>query len=162
MAKPSIFGRSLRFLRKLRKTCLLILYSSCFAVRVHNISLRIAIASSLLFSFENFQMSHTSSFVMPPINTFHSYLYISHPLTTWVLLSSCGPHGHIIVVMFSFPRRWNILFFVLASPSVFRKIAVSAFSLWPLGSADTFAFKVLPSTASVYLCLIMLFLHRLY
>ena len=50
-------------------------------------------------------MSHTSTFIMPSINTSHSSLYISHPFTMWVLLSSCGPHGHIIVGMFSSSRR---------------------------------------------------------
>ena len=67
---PQTFGRSWRILFKLHIDCLPILFWSCFAVCGYNLSLRIAIVSPPHPSLRNCKMSHTSSFVMPPPNTF--------------------------------------------------------------------------------------------
>ena len=108
-ATPSKHGRSLRIFCKLHIDCLLFLSSSGLVVCGHNLYLRISIVSSVLSSLQNYSVLQTSYFLMPPVNTFPSSLYISHSLTLWFLLLIVGPQGHIIAATCSSSRGLEYL-----------------------------------------------------
>ena len=163
IATPQKFVRSLRWICKLHVHRLLILSSFCFVVSGHNLSLGIAMISSLLsISVRKPIISHTINFRLPPVNTYIPFILVYFTSRCYVSpnLCCCVTRAHHCRRVLLLPTTGISAFLFTVGPNLLHEIVVLAYF-----RVIHWAVPILPLSNIVFYppvyILVFLFFHRI-